>query len=836
MLRFLLSAAAVLLCVSPGLARGPKSNQAAPKFAQLDAQLPTPSAERLATGAPGPAYWQQQVDYRIEATLDDTKQRITGQAQITYHNRSPHGLDYLWLQLDQNRFTRGSASQQIERAPKMDKFGYTELRRALALETFSGGFEITRVATPRGPLPHTIVGTMMRVDLDTPIAPGQRFVFDVRWAYPIINANTIWGRGGYETLDADGTRVYTVAQWYPRLAVYSAATGWQNKAFLGRGEFALEFGDFDVALTVPSDVVVAATGALSNPRAVLSATQRARLAQARKSHKKPVFIVTADEAAAARKAGVDRKASPGTKTWRFKAQNVRDFAWAASRGYLWDAMAVRIEGKPDPLAMSLYPKEAEPLWRPYSTHAVAHTLEVYSRMTVPYPYPTAISVNGPVGGMEYPMISFNGPRAEPDGTYYDKWGKTKPWNRSKYGLISVIIHEVGHNWFPMIINSDERQWSWLDEGLNTFLEFVAEQEWEANYPSWRGWPDTIVPYMKGAGQVPIMTNSESVLQFGSNAYAKPATALNILRETVMGRKHFDHAFRTYARRWAFRRPAPADFFRSMEDASGIDLDWFWRGWFYGTGYVDQAMGAVHTYRLETGDPEVDNPVAQKKRDHDRAEGLTWQRNQGQALRVDRFPELKDFYNSYDALDVTEAAKKSFKEAVEALEPWERALLKTERFFTIVTFQNKGEVVMPIVARITYADGKKEVQRYPAELWAKNDREVRKFYMTQQPITRIELDPNHEIADADRHNNQWPAEAVKGTFKLWKKPKKPSPMKAAQDAKKAAAEAAKKATEAHCDTKDAAANCHAPSPDAKAPGAPTAPTSAAAPQAPAPGAK
>ncbi|MCA9713835.1 MAG: M1 family metallopeptidase, partial [Myxococcales bacterium] len=533
-------------------------------FRQLEELLPTPTATRAASGAPGARYWQQRADYSIKVELDERAHRIRGRERITYANNSPDELAYLWLQLDANIFRPDSDAARTQPAPPMDQMSFESLEQLLARERFDGGVRIQRVAARGEALPYTIVKTMMRVELPRPLKPGKRLALDIDWSYAINDSAKVGGRTGYERFD-DGNDIFEIAQWFPRMVAYSDATGWQHKQFLGRGEFTLELGDYDVEITAPADHVVAATGELQNPRQVLSADQRARLERARRSNK-PVFIVTPKEARAAERT---RAGAKRTKTWRFKAEDVRDFAFASSRKFIWDAMATRVPGRAGPvLAMSLYPNEAEPLWSRYSTRAVAHTLTVYSRHTFPYPYPVAISVNGPVGGMEYPMICFNGPRPEDDGTYTE---------RTKYGLISVVIHEVGHNFFPMIVNSDERQWTWMDEGLNTFLQFLAEQAWEPDYPSRRGEPRDIVGYMTSANQVPVMTNSESLLQFGNNAYAKPATALNILRETVLGRELFDYAFRVYARRWRFRRPMPADFFRTMEDASGVDLDWFWRG-------------------------------------------------------------------------------------------------------------------------------------------------------------------------------------------------------------------------------------------------------------------
>ncbi len=768
---------------TPALA-GPGT--AAKRFEQLDPVLPTPTEVRLASGAPGPAYWQQRADYEIRVELDDELQRIEGEARITYTNRSPHRLEYLWMQLDQNRFRKDSAAILTATAPDFGRFPYRTLRYLVGTETFEGGFDIRSVKTRRGrPIEHTIVGTMMRLDLREALEPGDDFVFEVEWAHNVNNCKIIWGRGGYEHFAEDDNRLYTIAQWYPRMAAYTDYAGWQNKQFLGRGEFTLELGDYEVEITVPADFVVGATGVLDNPGKVLTSAQRRRWKEAVRARTKPVMMVTLEEAKANERSRSKRK-----KTWRFEAKNVRDFAWAASRKFLWDAMAVRV-GKRDVMAMSFYPREAEPLWRRYSSHAVAHTLEVYSRMTFDYPYPVAISVNGPVGGMEYPMISFNGPRAEEDGTYYAKPGDGKRWSRSKYGLISVIIHEVGHNWFPMIVNSDERQWTWMDEGLNTFLQFIAEQEWEEDYPSWRGKPRKIVKYMRSTNQVPIMTNSESILQFGNNGYAKPATALNILRETILGRPLFDHAFRTYTHRWRFKHPEPADLFRTMEDASGIDLDWFWRGWFYGTGYVDIGIEGVRQYTMDTRDPTKDKPAKKKETDEEPTE-ITDVRNLAQKLprRINRFPDLKDFYNSYDPDAVTAKDKKDFEEMLEDLEPWEREMLTTQRNFYVVDLVSPGSVPMPVLLDLTFEDGSTEALRIPAEIWRRDAKRVSRLLMMKKVLKSIELDHHQRTADADLSNNHWPRKPIKSRFQLFKEKRKDNAMQT----KKKAEEKAKKEAE------------------------------------------
>ncbi len=752
------------------------------KFRQLEELLPTPNAYRTASGAPGREYWQQQVDYDIDVRVDDAKQQLFGTERITYRNNSPDVLDYLWLQLDQNIRTPRSDAHLIKTPRAWNRVAFDDFKSTLYRETFDGGYKITRCVTTDGhqPLKHSVVKTMLRIELPKPLAQGQSFQFTIDWNYQIQDAKLIWGRTGFESFPDDGDRIYEIAQWFPRLCAYTDSTGWQHKQFLGRGEFALEFGNYLVRITMPGDHVVAATGELLNPEQVLTATMRERLEEARTASD-PVFIITPDEASeneaepeeatigSADDESKQKAVDPGIKTWIFKADQVRDFAFASSRKFIWDAMAQKA-GDRTVLAMSYYPNEAEPLWSKYSTRAVAHAVDVYSRFTFDYPYPVAISVNGPIYGMEYPMICFNGPRPEADGTYS---------KRTKYSLISVIIHEVGHNWFPMIVNSDERQWTWMDEGLNSFLQYLAEQEWEENYPSRRE-PRDIVGYMSSSLQVPIMTNSESILQFGPNAYFKPATALNILRETIMGREQFDFAFKQYANRWKFKNPQPADFFRSMEDASGIDLDWFWRGWFYSTDHTDLAITNVRHLNVDTKDPDIEKTIQKRERD-DEPDSISSRRNQSLDRLIDRVESLKDFYNDYDALNVTPQDRKAYKKLLEDLSDKQQAMLKDRHHFYLIDFKNVGGLVMPILIDITYEDGSTDHVRIPAEIWQQNNRSVTKLWITEKVIDSITLDPNLETADTDLSNNAFPQKIEKSRFELYQPEKKPNEMQKALEA-------------------------------------------------------
>ncbi|MEC9092357.1 MAG: M1 family aminopeptidase [Planctomycetota bacterium] len=722
------------------------------KFRQLEEILPTANAYRTASGAPGAKYWQQRANYDISVELDDVNQSIRGSETITYFNHSPDPLTYLWVQIDNNIFSPSSDSNLTQTAPAISSLDSRTVKRMLAYETFDGSVKITKVtdASNNRPLKHSIVKTMMRIDLPQPLRTGESTAFSIDWNYKINNARVIGGRTGYEYFPKDKNYIYEMAHWFPRMAAYTDATGWQHKQFLGRGEFTLEFGDYNVKITAPNDHVVAATGVLQNPEDVLTLEQRKRL-EAAKDTDKIVFVVTPEEAKA------NESTQPtGKKTWVFKGDNVRDFAWASSRKFIWDAWEHDCEGN-KVMAMSFYPNEGEPLWSRYSTQAIIHTLDVYSRYTFAYPYPTAISVNGPIGGMEYPMICFNGPRPNTDGTYSA---------RTKYGLISVIIHEVGHNYFPMIVNSDERQWTWMDEGLNTFLQFLTEQEWEENYPSRRGEPKNITSYMRSTNQVPIMTNSESIQQFGPNAYAKPATALNILRETILGRELFDFAFKEYARRWKFRRPMPSDLFRTLEDASGIDLDWFWRGWFYSTDHVDLAVTGVRQITIGTGNPEVEKKILKQKRDAEPST-LSEIRNKALPKRTQDYPALKDFYNQYDALDITESDKKAYESYFRSLTDEEKEFIKMKKYFYVIDFENYGGLVMPLIFELKFTNGKSKIYTIPAEIWRRNSEKVSKLVITEEEVQAIVLDPRLETADIDLSNNHFPPKMIQSRFKMFK---------------------------------------------------------------------
>lgn len=718
------------------------------KFRQLEEILPTPNRYRNAAGEPGVAYWQQQVDYEIDVVLNESKRSLKAEQWVTYHNNSPYTLKYLWLQLDQNRFKADSLAEQTvefgglgRRGPSTKKvngekpagISLGELRRQQWLADNEIGYKIFTVEDIKGEaLKHTIVGSQMRIDLSKSLKTGEKVKFKMQYAYNILEENSVSARAGYEHFPDDarkgGNDIFLLAQWFPRLQAYSDYEAWHNKEFLGRGEFTLEFGNYQVNITVPADHIVSSTGVLQNAKKVLSKTQRQRLDKA-KTAKRPIYIVTADEALENEKKGTRK-----TKTWKFHAQNVRDFAWASSRKFIWDAKGYDQGGNDVPLvmAMSFYPKEGGDLWKKYSTEAIVHTMEVYSRFSFDYPYPVAQSVNGPVGGMEYPMITFNGPRT----TWQEDNSRTYTLAEKRF-LIGVVIHEIGHIYFPMTVNSDERQWTWMDEGINSFLDGVAGREWDPNIP-WGVEPRDIVDYMKSEIQVPIMTQSDSILKIGPNAYTKPAAALNILREVILGRELFDFALKEFALRWKFKRPTPADFFRTMEEASGVDLDWFWHGWFYTTDHVDISIDKVYKLRIDTHDPDIDFK-RQRQQELDKPIPLFVERNkkEGKKLWVDINKDLRDFHDKNDRFTVTNKERNKYQQFLADLEEKERKVLQRaiaeDKNYYVVDFSNLGGLVMPILLEVTYDNDKKQLMHFPAEIWRRAPHKVSKLIVTDREI-------------------------------------------------------------------------------------------------------
>ena len=727
---------------------GYSQNQWKGKFEQLGGLLPTPNTYRTGSGAPGTNYWQQRADYMIHVELNDENQLLTGSETITYYNNAPESLKFLWLQLDQNMLADQSIFNQTKTGSVKDSIpaSFFTLATGVPSSDYKGGYNIKSVKDAAGKsLSYTINNTMMRIDLPTALKTGEKFSFSIEWSYTEYNRQVFDGRGGYEFFPEDGNYVYTFAQWFPRMCVYDDYEGWQNKQYLDQGEFALTFGNYRVKITVPSDHIVAATGTIQNPKDVLSKDQLERYEKAKKTFDAPVIIVSEEEARKKEKTRSTKKA-----TWEFYAEDVRDFAFASSRKFIWDAQAVKV-GSKTPLAQSLYPKEGNPLWEKESTKAIKNALELYSSRTFDYPYPVAYSIHSAMQGMEYPMICFNGERPRKDGRYS---------KQTLTDLVAVVVHEVGHNFFPMIVNSDERQWSWMDEGLNTFLE---KETMRTRYPELfgtHGTPKGIVPYMRGdkSQMRPIMTSSDNVrpTEFGPNAYTKPSAALTVLRETVMGPELFDHAFKEYAQRWAFKHPNPADFFRSMEDASAVDLDWFWRGWFYTTDNVDVDLQEVKWFKLrsETVDPE-------KKKMKVKRGDLQAETSSGKSGE-------NDFSNGpeeFSVMNTPEYLQGEFRSRVDDNDI--RRKLEGKNIYQL-KFRNAGGLVTPLVIEWTFKDGSKEIERVPAEVWRVNEVEITKVFIKEKEVVNIVIDPNFELADVEMRNNVFPKKTAPSRFDQFKK--------------------------------------------------------------------
>ena len=715
------------------------------KFEQMDQLFPTPNSYRSASGAPGTAYWQQRADYVIDVEVNDETQVLTGKETITYYNNSPEPLRYLWMQLDQNILKKNSLTNLTDRGAMRDSISTKGLSNAgVSISDYEGGYNITSVKDATGKtLPTIINNTMMRVDLLQALNPNEKFVFSIDWNYKEYDRMVFGERGGYEFFPDDGNYVYTFAQWFPRMCVFDDYEGWQNKQFLGSGEFALTFGNYKVRITVPSDHIVGASGWLQNPKEVLTKEQQERFDKAQKTFDQPVFIVTEEEARKKEKEHSKKKS-----TWEFKADNVRDFAFAHSRKFIWDAMAVRV-GTKIPLAQSLYPKEGNPLWEKESTRAIKNTLEVYSQRSIDFPYPTAFSVHAANQGMEYPMICFNFGRPDKNGKYSD---------RLREGMIGVVVHEVGHNFFPMIVNSDERQSTWMDEGLNTFLEgeTIRDRYPELNYTT--GTPNTIIPFMKGDKNVmrPIIATADNQgNNHGPNGYDKPGVGLTMLRNTIMGPELFDKAFKEYSQRWAFKHPKPADFFRTMEDASAVDLDWFWRGWFYSTDNVDLTVEDVKWYKVKTTSLDPEKNVKVKSGDLTIGKGDSKEKSDDFSKGPQEFTVTKTPDNLYGDFR-SRVDDKSIVDKLQGKNLYE------------ITLKNTGGLVMPVIIEWTYKDGSKEIERIPAEIWRTNETKVTKVFTKDKEVVNIVIDPNFETADVNTNDNMFPKKAVESKFNQLKK--------------------------------------------------------------------
>ena len=699
--------------------------------------------------------------------MDEKRSRIRGSETIEYVNHSPHTLNYLWVQLDQNALAQGSKRQRSIQSPKLEpvdskpaEVEYESFRGFLYNQQFEGGYDLRSVSDLSGnDLQYTVVNTNMRVDLKKPLKSGDSFSFKIDWAFTIQDDSISFRHGKRKLKSNEDT--YHVAQWYPRMCAYYDQEGWQTKPYIGNGEFALEFGSFEVEITVPADYIVAATGELANANQVLNSTMRSRLDKARNSSK-VIEIITSEEAA--KKIG---KKEGGTKTWVFKAKQVRDFAWAASRAYIWDAMSVDIEGE-KVMTMSVYPDEAIPLWKRFSTESVAQAIRVYSEGVYPYPYPVAWSAWGAEGGMEYPMISFQ-------TTSQIDEKETYPASHRGY-VIGVIIHEVGHNWFPMIINSDERQWQWMDEGLNSFMDFRAGNLMdpvlqESNLLNDR----RTIRTMAGENDPIIMTAADNQTSRGFQAYSKPSLGLLLLRESILGHDLFDFAFKEYARRWAFKRPTPADFFRTMEDASGVDLDWFWRGWFYGNKHVDMAIEGVNMYRLDDGQPKTSKALAQAEEEAISDSPYELFLKEVGTL-ADKNTHLQDWYYSYDKYEPTKDEIATYEKQFDKLEPWQKDLLEFAELAYVVSVRNEGGMIMPLTLDIEFKKGEPRRIEVPVEVWRLGNEVVKIPFLSDREVVRITLDKVNAFADSDLDNNVFPEEIEEGRFKLKPKKSQPNPMR------------------------------------------------------------
>lgn len=773
---------ALTLCL-PALMQAQNTSNHGNKFEQINNLLPSGNSYRTMDGAPGPDYWQQQADYEIDATLDPDKQQLHGKETITYHNNSPNTLKYLWLQLDENQFSKDNFSHRNDASTIKETMSETDL---MALEAWremdKHGVNVEEVTDSKGKkLEYRINNTVMRIELPTPLAPGAQFAFKVSWNYFLVDrvkfsqlsqyAFSSYPRGGYEHFEDNDNYLFTITQWFPRMCAYTDLEGWQNQQFTGRSEFALTFGNYTVRMTVPEDYMVGSTGECQNYDKMLTSTQLTRFEQS-KNAKEPIKIVTLEEA----KLLENSPKATGTKTWIYKAENVRDFAWTASRKFVWDAMPhMTTEGK-RVMCMSYYGKEAYPIYEKYSTKAVLQTLKSYSKYSFPYPYPVAISVEAS-NGMEYPMICFNPGRAEEDGTYTEA---------AKNACISVVIHEVGHNYFPMIINSDERQWTWMDEGLNSFVQFLAESEFDNKYKHSFGATSTISGYMALPKDMlePLMTNGDNQVLFGPNGYTKPAAGLNILRETVMGRELFDMAFREYCQRWMFKNPSPADFFRTMEDASGVDLDWFWRGWFYSIDATDIALDSVKWYKVDLKkNPKKETQVNEQKITQPKESySQRLNREAGMEFEVDKDTNLQDFYTDYEPWKTEDSVQVNktllYEETFSKKE--KKAMFGDKNYYEL-HFSNKGGLVMPVIIEWTFKDGTKEIERVPVQIWRKDENKFTKVFVKDKEVEAIIIDPNQETADIDESNNNWPVRQMPSRFQVFKKHQQEKPKNAMQKA-------------------------------------------------------
>lgn len=667
--RALAVAAALALTAALALPATLRAQSVADTSAFRALDLPTPNAYRSASGQPAPAYWQNRANYAIEATLDTARSEIRGTVRILYENHAPDALDVLWLQLDQNLFAPGSINEITAPPPLL--FGATAFD--MANRGFAGGITLDRLEVGGRTVPRYLWDTMLRLDLPTPLRTGESVTLDVAYHFPIpINGAGRMGRDG---------PLYEIAQFYPRLAVYDDARGWNTMPYIGTGEFYLEYGDYDVRLTVPAGFVVACTGTLENPAEVLTATQRERLARARGAT--PVAVITADEAGNIART---RPTTTGTLTWHYRANNVRDVAWAAAPNFRWDAVSWN-----GILIQTLYRPSAN-LWAAEAIRMAEHSIRFFSEQWFPYPYPQATTVEGPVAGMEYPMMTF------------------VPAETTRENLYWVLMHEFGHEWYPMIVGSDERRFPWMDEGFDTFIDLYAFADY------FRGTPpaDTVFTTILNAyftnavaGQEQPLINAPSeVRSLYFTAYQKPALMMKLLREEVLGPEAFDRAFREYTRRWAFRHPQPADFFRTMDNLTGRNLDWFWRGWIYTTARLDQAIDSVLVPAERTDVP-------------------AYQRTGAPTTERTGVP-------AYRRADGVQPVSGQVR----------------------VVLMNRREMVMPAELKLYYEDGSNEVRKLPVEIWLLGSRHSMTIETGAKRLVGLELDPRRVMPDVERRNNRW----------------------------------------------------------------------------------
>ncbi len=706
------------------------------KFETIDNMIAPPNIYRTASGAPGKAYWQQRANYKIKAKIDETNNTLLGEETITYFNNSPDDLKYIWIQLEQNVNKKENEDFGDLGNKMRDSMTTRHMQFLTRAINFPAGYTIKSVKDGNGTNMKTIINnTMMKVKLNTTLKSGTSTKIAIDWLYPITDRSMyLLSREGYEYFPEDDNTVYLIAHWFPRMAVYNDTEGWQNQQFQKLGEFALEFGDYDVEITVPTNHIIASTGVLKNKEAVLSKTQIKRLKQAAQSFKKPVMVITKDEAERN-----EKQKSNKQKTWKFSAKNVRDFAFASSRKFLWDAQAVKLPTH-TVMAMSYYPKEGLPVWQESSTKAVINALEVYSKSTFEYPYPVCISVNTSNIGMEFPMISFNGGRPDKNGIISD---------RAKQSMISTIIHEVGHNWFPMIVSSDERKWMWMDEGLNTFLNHRTLAE---RYPTFNSVkPKDIVPFMSGDKNIlrPIMTNSDNELmsQFGANFYRKPTVGLQMLRNSIIGKELFDEAFITYANRWKYKHPNPADLFRTLEDATATDLDWFFRGWFFTTDHVDMELTNVKWFKVINENSSKQQNISKKTKNSSNT--------------IATFKNGPKFINM---LATPESAYGQFLSRLD--EDKVRKNILSKNIYEI-TVKNIGGLVMPLHIEWIFNDGTSEIDKLPADIWRRNEYEIQETFVKEKTVRQVNLDPNFEFADINMENNSFPKTILKSNFDNFK---------------------------------------------------------------------